>query len=61
MAKVAAARKFGGTTVLDAAQQHRVSRSRSHREQPAGAPGRRKLDRWIDWALSHPARGGMFA
>jgi len=22
---------------------------------------RRKLDRWIDWALSHPALGGMFA
>ncbi len=37
------------------------SRDRSHREQPAGAPGRRKLDRRIDWALSHPARGGMFA
>ena len=49
------------TTLLDAAHPDRVSRDRSHREQPAGAPGRRKLDRWIDWALSHPARGGMFA
>ena len=34
---------------------------RWNREQFAGGPGRRKLDRWIDWALSHPARGGMFA
>ena len=49
------------TTLLDATHQHAVSRDRSHREQPAGAPGRRKLDRRIDWALSHPARGGMFA
>jgi len=23
--------------------------------------GRRKLDRNLDWALSHPAPGGMFA
>jgi hypothetical protein len=30
--------------------EHQVSRDRSHREQPAGAPGHR----WIDWALSHP-------
>ena len=49
------------TTLLDAAHPCGVSRDRSHREQPAGAPGRRKLDRRIDWALSHPARGGMFA
>ena len=35
----------GGTTLLDAAHPDRVSRDRSHREQPAGAPGRRKLDR----------------
>src|SRR5436190_9638660 len=35
-----------------------VSRDRSHREQLAGAPGRRKLDRKVDWALSHPARAG---
>ena len=27
----------------------------------AGGPGRRKLDRKVDWAPSHPARGGMFA
>ena len=53
--------QVGGATVLDAAHAEAVSGSRSYREQPAGAPGRRKLDRWIDWALSHPARGGMFA
>src|SRR6266550_8328853 len=35
-----------------------LSRDRSHREQPAGAPGRRKLDRRIDWALSHPVETG---
>ena len=49
------------TTLLDVAHECGVSRDRSHREQPAGAPGRRKLDRRTDWALSHPARGGMFA
>src|SRR5271169_4819873 len=32
--------------------------SRSHREQPEGAPGRRKLDREVDWALSHPVETG---
>ena len=53
--------QVGGTTLLDATHRDTVSRDRSHREQPAGAPGRRKLDRGIDWALSHPARGGMFA
>jgi Transposase IS116/IS110/IS902 family len=47
--------EISGTTLLDAAHAETVSRDRSHREQPAGAPGRRKLDRWIDWALSHPA------
>ena len=46
--------QVGGSTVLDAAHGDAVSGSRSHREQPAGAPGRRKLDRGIDWALSHP-------
>src|SRR5439155_1887749 len=44
------------TTLLDAAHAGGVSRDRSHREQPAGAPGRRKLDRKVDWAVSHPAR-----
>ena len=44
-----------GTTLLDATHRETVSRDRSHREQPAGGPGRRELDRWIDWALSHPA------
>ena len=48
----------GRTTVLDAAHAKAVSGSRSHREQPAGAPGRRKLDRRIDWALSHPVETG---
>ena len=37
--------QVSGTTLLDAAHQDGVSRDRSHREQPAGAPGRRKLDR----------------
>src|ERR1700693_1525458 len=37
--------QVGGTTLLDAAHADRVSKDRSHREQPAGAPGRRKLDR----------------
>jgi len=50
--------QVGHTTVLDAAHPHCVSRSRSYREQPAGAPGRQKLDRRIDWALSHPVRAG---
>src|ERR1019366_3510227 len=44
--------KVSGTTLLDAAHQHAVSGDRSHREQPAGAPGRRELGRWVDWALS---------
>ena len=48
----------GGTTVLDAAHPEAVSGSRLHREQPAGAPGRRKLDRKIDWAVSHPVETG---
>src|SRR5205814_3109309 len=37
--------QIGGTTVLDAAYPAAVSSRRSHREQPAGAPGRRELDR----------------
>jgi transposase len=37
--------QVGGPTVLDAAHPPAISRSRSHREQPAGGPGRRKLDR----------------
>jgi hypothetical protein len=50
--------QVGRTTVLDAAHAEAVSGSRSYREQPAGAPGRRKLDRRIDWALSHPVPTG---
>jgi len=44
---VAKVRRHGdsGTTLLDAAHRETVSRDRSHREQPAGGPGRRKLDR----------------
>ena len=61
VAKVAAARKLAVRLYWMLRTQTGVSRDRSHREQPAGAPGRRKLDRRIDWALSHPARGGMFA
>jgi hypothetical protein len=53
--------QVGRTTLLDAADPDGVSGDRSYREQPAGAPGRRKLDRRTDWALSHPAPGGMFA
>src|SRR5439155_8843644 len=37
--------QVGGTAVLDAAYPAAVSSRRSHREQPAGAPGRRELDR----------------
>jgi len=45
-------KKVGDSTLLDAAHQYRVSRGRSCREQLAGAAGRRKLDRRVDWALS---------
>src|SRR5208283_4601530 len=34
--------QVSGTTLLDATHTETVSRDRSHREQPAGAPGRRK-------------------
>ena len=61
VAKVAAARKLAVRLYWMLRTQCGVSRDRSHREQLAGAPGRRKLDRRTDWALSHPARGGMFA
>jgi hypothetical protein len=33
-------------------------RRSSHREQLAGGTGRRKLDRKVDWALSHPVATG---
>jgi hypothetical protein len=73
VAKVAAA-TIGSATLLDAAYRSWLSRDRPYREQPAGAPGRhlqrswlaftglarrRKPDRRIDWALSHPAIGWM--
>lgn len=50
--------QVGRTTLLDAAHPDGVSRDRAYREQPAGAPGRRKLDRRTDWALSHPVTTG---
>jgi transposase len=37
--------KISRATLLDAAHPDGVSGGRSYREQPAGAPGRRKLDR----------------
>ena len=37
--------QVSGTTLLDATHRETVSRDRSHREQPACGPGRRKLDR----------------
>ena len=46
--------QVGSSTLLDAAQQDWVSGDRSYREQLAGGPGRRKLVRNSDWALSHP-------
>ena len=58
VAKVAAARKLAVRLLLDAENEHRISRGRSCREQLAGAPGQRKpawagkLDRSVDWALS---------
>ena len=39
--------------------QYAVSGDRSCREQLAGAPGQRKLDRRIDWALSSRCRPGF--
>jgi transposase len=54
VAKVATARKL-----LDAAHQYRVSRGRSCREPLAGAPGQRKLDRSVDWALSSRCKPGF--
>ncbi len=58
VAKVAAARRLAVRLYWMLRTQTRVSRDRSHREQPAGAPGRRELDRRIDWALSHPVETG---
>ena len=58
VAKVAAARKLAVRLYWMLRTQAAVSGDRSHREQPAGAPGRRKLDRRIDWALSHPVGTG---
>jgi transposase len=58
VAKVAAARRLSRATLLDAAYQHSISGDRSHREQPEVWCGRRKLDREIEWALSHPAQAG---
>ena len=51
--------EVGDSTLLDAAHESRVSRSRSCREQLAGAAGQRKLDRRVDWALSSRFRPGF--
>jgi len=48
VAKVGAACKLGHTTVLDAADAEAISSRRLHREQPAGAPDRRELDRNLE-------------
>ena len=48
-------KEIGDSTLLDAAHAKAVSGDRSYREQPAGAAGRRKLDRRVDWALSSPS------
>ena len=45
VAKVAAARKLAVRLYWMLRTQKPYPESRSHREQPAGAPGRRKLDR----------------
>jgi transposase len=54
-------KKIGDSTLLDAAQQHEVSRGRSCREQLAGGAGRppRRIDRRVDWALSPRCRSGF--
>ena len=54
VAKVAAARRLAVRLYWMLRTQHGVSGDRSHREQPERGPGRRKLDRKTDWALSHP-------
>jgi hypothetical protein len=48
--------EIGDSTLLDAAQRYEASGDRSCREQLAGAPGWRKLDRRVDWALSSSFR-----
>ena len=45
VAKVAAARKLAVRLFWMLRTNTRISGDRSYREQPAGAPGRRKLDR----------------
>jgi transposase len=46
--------QIGRTALLGATHRSELQESRAYREQLAGAPGRRKLDRYVDWALSHP-------
>ena len=55
VAKVGGGTQAGSATLLDATQSSCLSRDRSYREQPAGAPGR-CLARNFDWVLSHPDR-----
>ncbi len=52
-------KEIGDSTLLDAAHKYGVSRSRSCREQLAGAAGQRKLDRSVDWALSPRCKSGF--
>src|SRR6267154_4919397 len=53
--------RFMRMLLVDAAHEYRVSRSRSCREQLAGAPGRppRRIDRYLDWALSSRRKPGF--
>ena len=60
VAKVAAARKLAIRLYWMLRTQTAVSGDRSCREQLAGARGRRKLDRRIDWALSSRLRNRGF-
>ena len=53
--------EVGSATLLDVAAERWLSRDRPYREQPAGAPERRKPSRDLEWALSHPAVGWMSA
>ena len=56
VAKVAAARKLAVRLYWMLRTNTAVSGDRFDREQPAGAPGQRKLDRRIDWRSRLPTR-----
>ena len=61
VAKVAAARKLAVRLYWMLRTNTAYPEVRSHREQLAGAPGRLSAVRRIDWALSHPTSGWVFA